>query len=177
MIDLNNFINQSCPHCGQAITPYEARCATCGKCIELQEESLNFCETASVSALHKIPVEEAEHLVRLRQARNRLRLDEACPQYHADVEDVLATVASALDLYESEFMKLQLKTMQPAAARIYHRIAGGAAAMEEGLQRMLSYQPGQSIAIVDAGLAQVEAALWKIDAAQDAAIEAASQNY
>lgn len=174
-MNLFQVLQVGCPECGGQTAAYVVSCEHCGFLLNPEEASLNLCESNRGRTLSKTPMEEAEHLLKLRQARADLASGGSLEDFYQQVDEVLAVVESALDLYESDFMKFQLQNMQPEAAQIYHRIATAAAEMEVGLQQMRGFVPGQNLTLVDAGLKRVENALWKIDSAQDLAIERAAQ--
>jgi len=164
-----------CPGCGGSTGLYVVTCEACGHYLNGGEEAaLDLREGAVNPPLHKTPMEEAGHLIRLQQARAELAQGKSAEAFYAEVEAVLDVVESALELYDSEFMRHQLKRMTAPAARIYHAMASAAGDMQLGLHQMLSYIPGDSLQVVDAGLLRLEQALWKVDAAQDTAIELAS---
>ena len=164
-----------CPGCGQTTSAYVVSCESCGGLLGSEEASLNLCEGRR-PAMHKTSMREADHLIRLQQAHRALAGGQLeVEDFLVEVEEVLVVVESALDLYESDFMRQQLATMDPPAAQIYHRIATAAAEMEVGLRLLQNYRPGQPLSLIEIGLKRVESALWKVDAAQDVAIEMGQQ--
>ena len=161
-----------CPSCGQITGLYVVTCEACGYYLNGDEAALDLREGANPPLL-KTSMEEATHLIRLQQARMALARGESAEAFFAEVEGVLGVVESALELYDSEFMGHQLKRMPASAARIYHTMASAASEMQLALHQMLSYIPGDSLEVVEAGLQRLEQALWKVDAAQDTAIQLA----
>ncbi|MBT9586831.1 hypothetical protein IV102_26035 [bacterium] len=164
-----------CPGCGQRTRAYVVNCESCGGLLGSEEASLNLCEGRR-PPMHKTPMQEADNLIRLQQAGQALAGGQIeVEDFLAEVDEVLIIVESALDLYESDFMRRQISTMEPSAAQIYHRIATAAAEMEFGLRQLSHYRHGQPLSLIEAGLKRVEGALWKVDAAQDVALEMGRQ--
>ena len=87
------------------------------------------------------------------------------------MDEVLQFVNSALELYDSAYMKHQLTQMPADAAKIYQEMSLAAQEMQTGLLRMASYGEQRNMAEVEAGLRDVEGGLWRVDAAQDVAAQ------
>ena len=176
---LGQMSEHECPQCGELTSRYSEVCEACGATLAHEQDvSLNISDGSGsrLAGAHKVPMEEAKNLLKLKEAHQGLASGRlSAEEYSAVVEDVLSIVESALELYNSAYMKDQLSRMEPPAADIYKKMAAAAAEMEKGLARMLKYGESGSLADVEAGLAKVEEALWKVDAAQDVAVSRAEE--
>ena len=166
-----------CPACGDNTSRYSEFCENCGESMGLDPDVapldvLVAVEGQRQALFRKVAMGESKNLLKLKAARDGLLAGTLTPtDYLTIVDEVLQFVNSALELYESPYMKHQLTTMPPDAAKIYQEMSLAAKEMQSGLQRMASYATQPDMAEVEAGLRDVEGGLWRVDAAQDVAAQ------
>lgn len=166
-----------CPNCGEKTSGYSELCENCGEATGLDPDVapldlLDAAEGHKQALFRKVAMGESKNLLKLKAARDGLVGGTVSPaDFLAEVDEVLQFVNSALELYDSPYMKHQLTTMPADAAQIFGEMSLAAKEMQAGLQRMASYTGSQDLPEVDAGLRDVEGGLWRVDAAQDVAAQ------
>ncbi|MBX3169636.1 MAG: hypothetical protein KF760_19695 [Candidatus Eremiobacteraeota bacterium] len=166
-----------CPACGESTSGYSEFCENCGESLGLDPDVapldlLVAAEGQKQVLFRKVAMGEAKNLLKLKAARDGLLAGTLTSEdFLASVDEVLQFVNSALELYESAYMKHQLTQMPPDAVKIYQEMSLAAKEMQGGLLRMASYGQKHDMAEVEAGLRDVEGGLWRVDAAQDVAAQ------
>lgn len=166
-----------CPACGKSTSGYSEFCENCGEAMGLDPDTapldlLDATGGQRQAMFRKVAMGEAQNLLKLKAARDGLLAGTLTKEdYLARVDEVLQFVNSALELYDSAYMKHQLTKMPPDAVKIYAEMSLAAKEMQGGLQRMASYTSQKDMAEVEAGLRDVEGGLWRVDAAQDVAAQ------
>ena len=168
---LGQLAQAKCPSCGETTSGYSDVCEACGASLGLETDdpSLNVQDaTSSRAGLTKTAMHESGNLLRLKQAVAELQTGGSAEAFVASVDEVLMVVNSALELYTSPYMQDRIAKMEPGPAQVYQQMAAAAKEMFAALQAM------RSLNDVDSGLRRFEAGLWKVDAAQDRAIQGAT---
>lgn len=165
-----------CPACGESTSGYSEFCEACGESLgqdpDVALDLVAGAEAQKRAMFRKVAMGESTNLLKLKGARDGLLAGTLkTDDYLAIIDEVLQFVSSAVDLYESDYMKHQLTQMPPDAVKIYHEMFGAAREMRAGLQRMASYGEKRDMAEVEGGLRDVEGGLWRVDAAQDVAAQ------
>jgi len=166
-----------CPACGESTSGYSEFCESCGESMGLDPDvaPLDLLDATGgqrQALFRKVAMGESQNLLKLKAARDGLLAGTLTQEdYLARVDEVLQFVNSALELYDSAYMKHQLTKMPPDAVKIYAEMSLAAKEMQGGLQRMAGYASHKDMAEVEAGLRDVEGGLWRVDAAQDVAAQ------
>lgn len=176
---LGQLAQAECPHCGAVTSGYSTECEQCGQRLDHLPDDVSLDVLAGGQrrvGLHKVSMEEARNLRQLREAREGLA-NGSMPEeaYLTSVEEIASIVGAALDLYASPWFVGKQAKMPKDAAKVYADIAAGAREMMDGLDLMRAYETSRSLDDVDAGLARFESGLWKVDVAQDVALQKAAE--
>jgi antitoxin component HigA of HigAB toxin-antitoxin module len=146
---------------------------------EPEDDPIGFSLTDAVRNIpgrDEIALEESKNLAKLEDAFQGISdgtlSDEA---YRAAIEEVALTVDSAVELYDSDYIKYQMATMEPQASEVFRRMGEAAQEMQSGLARMLQYLESRDLKDAEAGLNKVAAGLVKVDKAQDVALARAAE--
>ena len=169
---LGQMAQAECPSCGASTSSYSHSCESCGASLgEADDPSLNLRDSSTGlrAGLNKTEMHESKNLKILRQAVADLRKGGSTDNYLAAIDEVMVLVDSALELYTSPYMQDRIAKMEPGPAKIYKEMASCAKEMHASLIVM------EGINDAEGGLKRFEAALWKIDAIQDRAIQGAEQ--
>lgn len=166
-----------CPACGESTSGYSEFCESCGESMGLDPDVapldlLVAAEGQKQALFRKVAMGESKNLLKLKAARDGLVAGTLKSEdFLTIVDEVLQFVNSALELYDSAYMKHQLTQMPADAAKIYQEMSLAAKEMQGGLMRMASFGEKRDMAEVEAGLRDVEGGLWRVDAAQDVAAQ------
>ncbi len=165
-----------CPACGESTSGYSEFCESCGESLgqdpDVALDLVAGAEAQKQALFRKVAVGESSNLLKLKAARDGLLAGTLNSEdYLAIIDEVLQFVNSALELYDSAYMKHQMTQMPADAAKIYQEMSLAAKEMQGGLLRMASYGEKRDKAEVEAGLRDVEGGLWRVDAAQDVAAQ------
>ena len=146
---------------------------------EVEEDPAGFSLTDAARKLpgrDKVSLEESKNLAKLEDAFQGISEGTLSDEdYRATIEEVGLTVDSAVELYNSDFMKFQMSQMEPQASEVYRQMGSAAQEMQDGLNRMLKFLESRDLKDAEAGLNKVAAALVKVDKAQDVALDRASE--
>lgn len=169
-----------CPQCGETTSRYDVTCESCGASLgnEGEDPTLNVRDGAESRyvGLRKVEMQESKNLIRLREAYQGVASGTLSnDEYSAIVEEVLELIESALELYASPYMQERVAKMEPGPANVYKQMSAAAKEMYAGLTQMLKYLDSGNLGDAEAGLKKVESGLWKVDAAQDVAIDKATE--
>lgn len=120
----------------------------------------------------KIPLESAGNLIRVRQAYDALSAGEMGPdQFTQVVGNVLQTIGELLGLFDLPIAQQQLAQSGETAQQVAEKARMDLEAIAEGLEQMIEGGEVGDKAMLDAGMAAVQAGYVALDSTQDTANE------
>lgn len=180
---LSGIATRECPSCGAEVGRLDASCSACGAALPVAEEEAEtplsvFVGGGSSSAggttarERKVPVEKARNLIKLRQARDGL-LDRSLEveDYVAAIEEVAHVAWMAVELFKTQAVKGKVAGLPPEQAELVRRTEAEMRSFHAAVKKMRD--PFQA----EAGYAEAEASMWRLDALQDEAIERGETEY
>jgi len=188
---LMNAIGVECPECGE-INPTDAEeCEFCAAELEgLEEEGPSFSLMHRVGvgdigapimegldpAMAKIPAGESKNLMILRQAIEKVRMNEiSLDEYRRNVAVVLNVARNGVELFNSDILKKQMAQFDEGMQSVVWDAGVLYEDFFAGCERMMEYEGGANTGLATEGLEIVETALLNMDQLHDEVISIAKE--
>lgn len=159
---------RECLDCGGEVASSDEACPTCGAAMADEAEtsfSMMAEEERRQGAHPKLPLENAQNLRKLRQARDGLQsgtLD--ADGYRVLVQEVLNVAHMGVEIFKTPAVRKKVAAMPPDEADLVAQTEAQARALHAAVAKMLEGD-------AEAGCREAEAAYVRLDAIQDQALE------
>jgi len=124
--------------------------------------------------MEKVPLEQAAHLLRAREAAAAVRRDEiSLEDYLERLIPIQETAENGLKLFAADVVRKETEKLPPEQQELVAEFEKQVHILKEGIDLMASYADTGLIDELDRGLELVEQAMLAVDAIQDRAAELA----